>query len=178
MTLSQKIIQGPTGRVCAAVATLGPLGTRMGAPGTWGSGAGLLLYSAVLARFNNINHWVLFVGILTTLVLAAIILCTIAEKHLGKKDPGEIILDEFVAMPIVFAGAEASAFKDTATQWVWLWVFVGFVLFRIFDVLKPFGIRRLQNLPGGLGIVVDDLAAAAAACATLHVLHFLWVLVF
>jgi phosphatidylglycerophosphatase A len=150
----------------------------MSAPGTWGSGAGLLLYSVVLARFNNASHWMVFAGILATLALVAIVLCTIAEKHLGKKDPGEIILDEFVAIPIVYIGAETSTFRAAGTQWIWLWVFVGFALFRLFDITKPFGIRRLQYLPGGIGIVVDDLAAATAACALLHILHFLWALVF
>ena len=49
----------------------------------------------------------------------------------------------------------------------------GFVLFRIFDIAKPFGISKLQNLPGGLGCVIDDLAAAIASCIVLHlILHF------
>jgi len=49
----------------------------------------------------------------------------------------------------------------------------GFVLFRIFDIAKPFGISKLQNLPGGLGCVVDDLAAGIASCIVLHlILHF------
>jgi phosphatidylglycerophosphatase A len=50
----------------------------------------------------------------------------------------------------------------------------GFGLFRLFDILKPFGISRLQSLPGGWGVVADDLAAALAACATLHGVVALW----
>ena len=45
----------------------------------------------------------------------------------------------------------------------------GFLLFRFYDILKPLGIARLQTLPGGWGVVADDVAAALAACATLHI---------
>jgi phosphatidylglycerophosphatase A len=50
----------------------------------------------------------------------------------------------------------------------WPLILAGFALFRFFDVLKPFGIARLQNLPGGIGCVADDLAAGAASCVCLH----------
>ncbi len=61
-------------------------------------------------------------------------------------------------------------------KWAWLIFIVGLALFRLFDILKPFGIRRLQDLPAGWGVVVDDLAAALAACATMHVAKLSWVL--
>ena len=53
---------------------------------------------------------------------------------------------------------------------IWLVVLLGFLFFRLFDVLKPFGIKKLQDYPGGIGVVVDDVAAAFATCITLYVL--------
>ena len=54
----------------------------------------------------------------------------------------------------------------------WPVLIAGFVLFRLFDIFKPFGISKLQNLPGGLGCVADDLAAALASCIVLHLLLY------
>jgi phosphatidylglycerophosphatase A len=51
----------------------------------------------------------------------------------------------------------------------------GFALFRLFDIAKPFGIRRLQALPAGWGVVADDVAAALASCATLHIGAWIWI---
>jgi phosphatidylglycerophosphatase A len=79
-----------------------------------------------------------------------------------------VILDEFTAMPLCFLGwpALAGMLPSWAAPWA---VFVaGFLLFRLFDITKPLGIHKLQDLPGGWGIVVDDVAAALATCAVLH----------
>ena len=89
---------------------------------------------------------------------------------MAKKDPGEVILDEFVAMPLCFLGWPAMLHPLQP----WAVFLLGLGLFRLFDILKPFGIRRLQYLPGGWGIVIDDTAAALAACATLHFGHWAW----
>jgi phosphatidylglycerophosphatase A len=162
---------GFPGKVATAIATLGPLGMRMPAPGTWGSGAGWLLYAVLFARYNNLDGWATYVGLAVAFVVVAILVCHFAEKHLGVKDPGQIIFDEFAAMPLVFIGAES--FVGGAGNYAWAWFLAGFGLFRIFDIIKPFGIKKLQKLPGGIGIVVDDLAAAAVSCVVLHLVHFL-----
>ena len=100
----------------------------------------------------------------------AVALCGEAEFRLGRKDPGEVILDEFVAMPLCFLGWHA--LRGPVPDAV---IFLaGFALFRLYDILKPFGIRRLQDLPAGWGIVIDDTAAALAACGTLHLLRYGW----
>jgi phosphatidylglycerophosphatase A len=96
-----------------------------------------------------------------------------AAARMRRKDPGEVILDEFVAMPLCFLGWRTLV----AAGWPqWSVLLAGFALFRVFDILKPFGIRRLQAWPDGWGIVADDLAAALAACATLHLGAWLWTL--
>lgn len=148
------------------LATLGPLGRNLPAPGTWGSAAGIF-YTLV---FFRTLPWP------TTLVLTvffswvAVAICGEAERRLGKSDPGCVVLDEFVVMPLVFLGARW-AFGGFWPEWLIL--LTGFALFRLFDILKPFGIARLQRWPGGWGVVADDFAAALAAGAVLHGIAFL-----
>jgi phosphatidylglycerophosphatase A len=100
----------------------------------------------------------------------AVALCGEAEFRLGRKDPGEVILDEFVAMPLCYLGWRALP----GPLPVWAVFLLGLGLFRLFDIVKPLGIRKLQDLPGGWGVVVDDVAAALAACATMHALKIAW----
>ncbi len=63
------------------------------------------------------------------------------------------------------------SFDSTDPSW-WAWYLAGFLLFRLFDIAKPFGIRALQRVGGGFGIVVDDLLAAVYAAGCLHALHW------
>ena len=150
-----------------AWARLGPLGRNLPAPGTWGSLAGLLYFTVFFA--HGLSPFGLLVLNAAGIYLA-IAFCGEAEVRLGRRDPGEVILDEFVAMPLCFLGW-------VPLTWIWpSWVvlLVGVAWFRVFDILKPFGIRRLQYLPAGWGVVADDLAAAFAACAALHGSVWLW----
>jgi phosphatidylglycerophosphatase A len=173
----------PTATVMT-IATLGPLGRRLPAPGTWGSAAGLIYFAVVFLRLGDeAGTWAMAVfTVLLTAVMSyfAVAICGEAEFRLAEKDPGAVILDEFVAMPLVFLGAPrlldalSGAGRTGSFDWSRIAVVVaGFLLFRLFDILKPFGIRRLQNLPGGWGIVADDTAAALAACAVLNALALL-----
>lgn len=155
----------PTGFVVACT-TLGPLGRKLPAPGTWGSAAGLL-YAQIFFRGMRWEQVVVWTLIATYLAAA---LCGEAERRLGRRDPGMIVLDEFVVMPLVFLGWRAGALSSWP---VWAVLGAGFALFRVFDILKPFGIARLQRWPGGWGVVADDFAAALAACATLHLVGWL-----
>jgi phosphatidylglycerophosphatase A len=148
------------------LATLGPVGRRLPAPGTWGSLAGLA-YAWLIYREDRLDPMVV-AEILIGLYLAVGI-CGEAARRLGRTDPGEVILDEFAVMPLCYL------FWQTQTGWPdWAVLLTGFALFRFYDILKPLGIRRLQSLPGGWGIVADDVAAALAACATLHLAAWGW----
>lgn len=160
----------PTGFV-VNVATLGPLGRRMPAPGTWGSAAGLL-YAWLFFRARPWEQTLVWTVLLSVLAVAV---CEEAERRLKRADPGEVVLDEFVVMPLVFMGAHW-AFAGVWPEWAV--ALAGFALFRAFDILKPFGIARLQRWPGGWGVVADDFAAALAACATLHVVAWVAVRLF
>jgi len=149
------------------LARLGPVGPRLPAPGTWGSVAGLLYFTVF---FHPL-------GLVATLLLSAlacyfaVALCGEAEFRLGRKDPGEVILDEFVVMPLCFLGWPGLVGPLPP----WAVFLTGLAVFRFFDILKPLGIRRLQDLPGGWGVVVDDVAAALATCAAMHLAHWGWV---
>lgn len=152
------------------LATIGPVGRVKKAPGTWGSVVGLAFYAVFFYHASPIAF--IFLAALSAYLSVAI--CDAAEKRLQMRDPGMIVLDEVVAVPLVFIGMGGHG--GLIEQYHgWPVLLAGFALFRVFDILKPFGISRLQDLPGGLGCAVDDLAAGLAACVTLHlILHFLF----
>ena len=149
------------------VATLGPVGRKLPAPGTWGSLCGVLYF--ILCYFYTGSFVNVVFGAIGAYV--AVGFCGEAEFRLGRTDPGEVILDEFVAMPLVFLGWE-SMLDGPLPKWALL--VAGFALFRLFDITKPLGISRLQRLPSGWGIVIDDTAAALAACGVLHLGLWAW----
>ncbi len=157
-------------RLVLALATLGSLGRGRRAPGTWGSAAGLLYFTVFFWPLPG--FWPALFS-LPGLYLA-VALCGEAEFRIGRRDPGEVILDEFAVMPLCFLDwrAVVRVLPSWAAPWA---VFVaGFLLFRLFDITKPFGIRKLEDLPGGWGIVADDVAAALAACLVLHGAAWAW----
>ena len=154
------------------VATLGPLG-RLKAPGTWGSAAGVLWWALVvrLAYNKGWYHEIIFDGLV---VVAGILLCGVAAAIIGKKDPQEVNLDEFVAMPLVYLFNPMGPAMHGGTRTGLLFILLGFLLFRLFDITKPFGIKALERLPGGFGIVLDDVMAAIYANLALQGLALLW----
>lgn len=143
------------------LATLGPLG-RLKAPGTWGSLAGVAWYAIVCVPAGWFGAWLVVLAGL----FVALVVCGEAERRLARTDPPEVILDEFVSMPIILA-----AFPDHLRQpHGWVIVVLAFLLFRLFDITKPLGIARLQRYHGGLGVLLDDVAAAIVACAVVQVI--------
>ena len=153
-----------------SVATLGPLGVKMPAPGTWGSAAGVLFFFVCFTQLGYFEY----ILISAALAYLAVGLCGQAEIQLGSHDPGEVIFDEFVAMPVCFYGWPLIV--GTRPLPFLALMLAGFLLFRFYDIKKPLVIDKLQALPGGWGIVLDDTASALATCATLHLAHLAWVL--
>ena len=146
--------------IVVRLATLGSLG-KLKAPGTWGSLAGLLLYVLVF------HHLTLFGSVLLALACCyvAIGICGEAEKRLNKVDPGEVIFDEFIAMPVCLFGLK----PYLGHSYSFLVILAAFLLFRVFDIFKPLGIKRLQRYYGGFGVVIDDVAAALLTCLLMNV---------
>ena len=143
-------------KIAKAVSSLGFVGYTPVASGTAASLAGALIY--FLTGGNNPFYLV----ITALFLIAGFWSSSSAEENFGKKDPREVVIDEFSAMLLCFAFLPYSP-KLLVT---------GFILFRIFDILKMPAIKRLEALPGGYGIMLDDIAAAILTNIILQVLRF------
>jgi phosphatidylglycerophosphatase A len=128
------------------IATCGYLGYVPIAPGTFGSAAGLAVFYAVRSSGSTV------VELATIIVLFAIGVWsgTVAEHHLGGIDPGPVVVDEVVGMLITLAFIPVNMTG----------AIVGFFLFRVLDVFKPWPSAQFEKLPGGLGVMADDGMAA------------------
>ncbi len=131
------------------VASFGYVGFFPIAPGTAGSLAALALFAVV--------RWVggpaFELGTIAVVFAAGIWAATGAERALGQKDPGPIVIDEVLGMLITLAVIPVSMTG----------VVLGFLLFRLFDVVKPFPVDRMERLPGGTGVMMDDAVAGLYA---------------
>ena len=114
----------------------------------------------------GLGHLHLGIQVATIILLFAIgvPICTSAARSMGKKDPGAVVWDEIVTVPIVFLGVPMTSVGIVA---------VGFALHRLFDIVKPPPARQLERLPDGLGIMADDVAAGLYGCGSLHLL--MWI---
>ncbi|HEY5228894.1 MAG TPA: phosphatidylglycerophosphatase A [Opitutaceae bacterium] len=153
------------------IATLGPVGMTLPAPGTWGSAAGVLFFIFCCNSMSDVE----LVVASALLAYFAIGICGQAEIIMKRRDPGEVILDEVAAIPLCMVGWREVAYPGFLGYIAV--IAAAFALFRFYDIRKPWVINTLQELPGGWGIVLDDTAAALATCATLHLGHALWALV-
>jgi phosphatidylglycerophosphatase A len=142
-------------RLVVNLCTCGPVGFWGKAPGTNGTLVGIGLYTLLFPQLG-VMAAVLLAGLLTLLAVA---LCDEGERRMQQRDPGSMILDEVVAVPLCFIGLQPMM---ASSGQPWLFLIAGFLLFRLFDISKPLGINRLQKLKGGLGVVADDIAAALA----------------
>ena len=141
------------------------------APGTWGALLALLLW---LPLYLFASIWVAF-----WLTLAATILyciagtwaSTLSEKYWGK-DPVVACADETVGQWIALLPVVPLSAGVNATPW-WC-VVLSFVLFRAFDIWKPLGIRKLERLPGGVGMMADDIAAGILAGFVIFLINILY----
>jgi phosphatidylglycerophosphatase A len=122
------------------------------APGTWGTLLALIIY-LLLMRLPALEYMLLIMA----LFVAGVWICDAAGKVLGVHDHGAIVWDEMVGYWVTMVTAPPG----------WVWLVAGFVLFRLFDIWKPWPVNWLdRRIGGGLGVMVDDLAAGmyAASC--------------
>jgi phosphatidylglycerophosphatase A len=147
------------------VATFFGAGLGKPGPGTWGSVAAVLLWAAY-ARFLHAPPQsiliALLIGITLTLILG-IPAATIAAREAGREDPGFVVIDEVSGQWIALLFCPVD----------WRHGLIALVLFRLFDITKPFPARQLENLPEGWGIVLDDVAAGLYALGVASLLR-LW----
>lgn len=143
-------------RIAFALGTWFGCGYMPAARGTWGALAALLP-AWLLVRFAGFHPWHLGILSLLATPLAIWSAGRVAER-VGRKDPQLVVVDEVVGQWIALAGI-----------WTWNWksVLAAFLLFRLFDIWKPTPARQLERVPGGVGIVADDLAAGLYAALVL-----------
>ena len=145
------------------LSTCGPIGKIPFAPGTWGSAFACFVAWCI----HTILPTNLFTPLLIFLILSSFIIGLLsvgtAEASLSQSDPGCIIIDELCGQWITLL-ALPFFFETCYSPFIWP---IAFILFRCFDICKPLGINRLQNLHGALGVMVDDVLAGFYGLALL-----------
>ena len=131
------------------------------APATAGSAAALLLYWAlpINGTGNSIAFFVMIAAVFVIGIWSAERVGTPADP-----DPKRVVIDEWVG---VWATV---AFLPTT----WAWLLAGFLLFRVLDIAKPFGIRQLEKIHGGFGVMMDDLAAGIVGAIILNAIRLIF----
>lgn len=140
------------------------------APGTWGSLPAVIIFG-LMSYFGASPA--LITNVMAALVLAGGFVCvqfapaTIAAT--GKDDPREVVADELAGQAVAFLFSPFLAMGAATDRQILITAFTGFVLFRLFDISKPWPIRKLEQYPAGWGILADDLLAGVFAWIVLQI---------
>ena len=133
------------------------------APGTAGTVIGLLLYIIEYTVFGYNLHWGVNLVVLALLFYPSVRICKWGEIFFNEKDPGPVVWDEIAGYFVTMLFLPFN----------WKIAIAGFFVFRIMDIWKPFPVYQLQNLGGGLGILIDDVVAGIYSCMILHIALYL-----
>jgi phosphatidylglycerophosphatase A len=155
---------GPAAPLWATLtATFFGVGRLKPGPGTWGSLATVILWalaSSLIPVADRVWATVIAAAAVTLIGIPA---ATLVARASGLEDPQFVVIDEVAGQLVTLIAVPLG----------WKTFLVGLILFRVFDIWKPFPIRRLERLPEGTGIVVDDLGAGLYALVIMHLLlHF------
>jgi phosphatidylglycerophosphatase A len=154
----------PKGRKTAwawAVGTFLGAGLIKPGPGSWGSAAAALLWLAAgKAIAPGPLAWLTLAAALAALAIG-IPAATRVEQESGREDPGHVVIDEVAGQWIALIHSRVNLSHLLA----------GFLFFRLFDIVKPWPARRLEGLPAGWGIMLDDVAAGVYALLLMQVLQ-------
>ena len=148
------------------VATFFGTGLGKPGPGTWGSVAALLLWAAVAWGLHPAPLTlvlILLAGIMVSIAVG-VPAATLVASESAQKDPQFVVVDEVAGQWIALLGSRAD----------WRHAVIALILFRLFDITKPFPARQLESLPKGWGIVFDDVAAGLYALGVASLLH-IWI---
>ena len=139
-------------------------------PGTWGSLPAVIIFG-LMSWFGASPAMI--TNVMAALVLAGSVVCIqfapAAIAATGKNDPREVVADEFAGQALTFLFSPFLAMNQATPQQIWITAFAGFVLFRLFDISKPWPIRKLEKYPAGWGILADDLLAGVFAWIVLQI---------
>ena len=133
-------------RLAVLLATAGGVGFVPVAPGTAGSAVGILIYFLTYRWSASAQ-----IALLGAITIVGVWAAHEAERHFGREDPGAVVIDEVAGQLLTLFLLGVGALGAT----------LGFLVFRVLDVVKPWPARQLEALPGGLGIMADDLMAGA-----------------
>jgi phosphatidylglycerophosphatase A len=132
--------------------------------GTWASAITVALWWAASKWLPVASLVPVSIAVSGLVTLIGIPPSTVVARESGIKDPGFVVIDEVAGQMIALIAVPVN----------WKYMLAGFILFRSFDILKPFPLRRLESLPGGMGIMMDDVGAGLYALALLQLwLHFI-----
>jgi len=144
-------------------ATFFGIGRLKPGPGTWASLATAILWALASSLLPPASRTWATIAAAALVTVVAIPAASLVSRASGQKDPQMVVIDEVAGQLVALI----------AVPLAWQMFLASLILFRIFDILKPFPIRRLERLPEGFGIVVDDLGAGLYALAIMHLLlHF------
>lgn len=139
------------------------IGRMRPGPGTWASAATVALWAALAFNLPLSLRTSLVIGLAVLVTLVGIPAATQISRGSGVKDPQLVVIDEVAGQLVALI----------AVPLAWKSLLAGFILFRVFDILKPPPVRQLEAIPEGAGIVLDDVAAGLYALAVMHLfLHF------
>ncbi len=152
-------IQAPRSRGSWLIATFFGIGFLRPGPGTYASAVTVVLWWAA-------GHWIQPAWMLPAAIMASVVITiigippsTTVARESGVKDPGFVVIDEVAGQMIALIGVPLN----------WKYLLAGFILFRAFDIVKPFPLRRLEKLPEGTGIMMDDVGAGLYALVLLQI---------
>ena len=140
------------------IGTFGFTGYLKPAPGSWGSLAAALVWWFIVP-----SHLAVQVVLVILVVTIGIWAAGAIEQSSGKRDPSIVVIDEVAGMWLALLGA----------RHVWWYFLAAYFVFRLLDVLKPGPIDKLQSLPGGWGVMLDDLAAGAVTFVIMIIVQLL-----
>ena len=145
-------------RLSWLIATFFGVGYLRPGPGTYASAITVALWWAASRAVPS--GWLIPVAVLSAvgITLIGIPPSTVVARESGREDPGFVVIDEVAGQMIALIGLPVD----------WKYLLAGFILFRSFDIVKPFPLRRLEKLPAGTGIMMDDVGAGLYALALLH----------
>ncbi len=158
------------------VASCFGLGRLPVAPGTWGSLPPALVFG-LLCHFGASS--VLTLIVMVVLACAGCVVCVKFAPAViaatGKTDPREVVADELAGQAITFLAIPFLFTERVSAGQIWFTAGLGFLLFRIFDIAKPWPIRRFEKFPKGWGVLADDLMAGVYAAVVLAFCVKLWI---
>ena len=142
-------------------------------PGTYGSALGVLVYLGLDFLLSPLPYGRIYLWLaILAISILSIPIVTAALPHFRAKDPQQIVLDEVAGQMLTLAPLSLFVLRSPS---YWIAIFIGFLLFRLFDAAKPYPVWKLERLPGAWGIVCDDIGAGILGALVLWgIIHIGW----